>query len=238
MHYYPLILRKNLNRIGEQTKIEPVRRKNDDLVETFSFHPKSVQEEVLGIYEHKDSLAGTLFTISSYIGYNDMNADIQPFLNQVDPGAFPGAAQAILYKLNTTQKQQFALYRKAIEYRKKINDQGINASGIYRLGDNNCGTWALKTVEKQGIAIPQGVRDLNALGVGIKGPIMSSPVNLPTIITGGAAVYGLSKLGLREMDSLMGSRYQERDLYVPTPNSVQVKDPSGLSIYVNDPWSF
>lgn len=190
---------KLVKELGGQQRGKPIERLANPAYESFSFHPRQVLEEQLGITEHKDSIGGTFYTTSSFVGYNDFNADIRPFLKQRDKGTNKDAAEAKLFKLNITQEQQFALYRQVQDYRTRINVNNENAFGTYKVLVNNCGTWAVSMIEKQGIKVPKGVRKLNVFGAGVGG--VQDYLPLTYTITGGAAVYGYGKIGVQSTAS-------------------------------------
>jgi hypothetical protein len=185
---------KLVNELGSQKS--PIQRDANPAAETFSFHPRSVLEEQLNIKEHPDNLAWTLYTASSFIGYNDEKADVWTFLNAKTPGSFSGAAKATLFKLDITQEQQFDLYRKVQDVRVKINLEHNDVCGTYKLGVNNCGTWVTKKmIPPLGIPVPKGFRKVNLFGTGIGGIQDYLPVTY--IITGGAMTYGYGKAGVQ-----------------------------------------
>lgn len=199
-HYYLAFDDKNVdekewaklvNEIGGQKL--PVDRTPNPAVEIFSFHPRQVLESKLGITHHENSIGGTFYTTSSFIGYNEQE-DVEPFLRQRDPGTFKEAAAAKIYKLEATAEQQFELYRKVNGLRTRINMFEENPSGTYKVLTNNCGTWAVEMMESVNIPIPSGANMLNCFGSGVGGPQDLMPFT--RIITGGAAAYGYTKMGI------------------------------------------
>lgn len=187
---------KLVEQLGGQADKNPILRKANPAAETFSFHPRAVLEEQLGIMNHPDNLASTLYTASSFIGYNDKAPDVETFLNAKNPGAYPNAPKAMIFKLNVTQQQQFDLYIKAQDVRVNINLKNKDVCGTYKLPVNNCGTWAVKKmVRAQGIDVPKGFSNLNIFGTGIGG--VQDYLPLTYLVTGGAMTYGYGKLGVQ-----------------------------------------
>lgn len=181
---------QHVNKLGGQSKKNLPYRQSNPSHETFSFHPKKVLDEELGITSKSGGDIGTFYTTSSYIGYND-TADIKPFLKHKYPGIHNDAAEAKVFPLKTTAKQQYELYEHAINMRKSINEDDEDVFGKYKLTTNNCGTWAVTITDRLKIDIPNEIRLLNMLGTGVGGPQDYLPFGKS--ISGYATVVGTIK---------------------------------------------
>jgi RHS repeat-associated protein len=177
-----------VNSLGGQEN--PVRSTFYDS-ETFSFHPWGVRVGNDGIQDKRHNLAGTFYTQGSYIGYND-RGDRRPFTHARDGIIDPSVAPARLFRLETTQQQQFDLYRRVIASRNINNLSALSSDfGNYKVLTNNCGTWAVFQVSAEGIDMPRGVRSRNHFGAGVGGVQDYLPITHG--ITFGAAAYAHGK---------------------------------------------
>ncbi len=187
--------RRLVNRLGPQKMIGLKRNANPD-AETFSFHPTEV---LTG--DRRNSLVRTAYTEGSYIGHNDAKPDQETFvrartaLNMKSPVPFIKfeASGAKIWRIPATQEQQEQLYIAAIAERNSINS-GLNQSGSYLLGTNNCGSWAQSMIERAGLPWPMAARVCNLGGAGVGGP---ADVVTPAL-TGGLAIVGVARKKLRE----------------------------------------
>jgi RHS repeat-associated protein len=169
-------------------------RNSSSKSETFSFHPWSVRDG----NDTSSDIASTIYTLGSYIGYND-RVDRDAFINAKNSNLLESndLLQAKLFRISTNQHQQFDLYRAAIASRSANNAcTGCGDFGTYKLFLNNCGSWAVFMIESNGMKIPNGVRSRNIGGGGIGG--VQDYLPLTYTITAGAMAYGYTKEGIRE----------------------------------------
>lgn len=160
--------------------------KPDPNLETFSFHPWEVYSESEG---KAYNIAGTVLSLSSYIGYGD-KTDREAFENARDNRKNPDPLKALLFPLHVTDQQQFDLYEKAIASR-NINNKAPQSwdMGPYMLGMQNCGTWTHWITKQAHIEFPSEARRYNLMPLVSRVPVFGRMVGGVGI--GGVADYTL-----------------------------------------------
>ncbi|HEX9163171.1 MAG TPA: RHS repeat-associated core domain-containing protein [Thermoanaerobaculia bacterium] len=175
--------------IGGQNVRGIERAPNPD-AETFSFHPTEVRDG-----DKRNALVSTLYTDASYVGYNDEKPDQETVERGRDmmPNGMPVDEGVKIWRIPATQQQQEQLYIQAIAQRDTINS-GLNTSGSYGLGSNNCGSWAQWMLLQAGLSWPAGATFCNLGGVGIHGP-----TDIPSrALTAAIGVVGEARKAARE----------------------------------------
>ncbi|MFZ2490371.1 MAG: hypothetical protein WA208_02705 [Thermoanaerobaculia bacterium] len=119
-------------------------------------------------------------TSGSYIGYND-SVDQDSFRRgrdaQKNYDAFnPPFDREYVWKIPASQEQQEALYLRAVNERKLMNEQKVNVSGCYLLFENNCGSWAQSMIESVGLPFPPEARWGANAGTALGGLMDKTPV--------------------------------------------------------------
>ncbi|MCP4203903.1 MAG: hypothetical protein GY769_18455 [bacterium] len=126
--------------------------------------------------------------MGSFIGYSDK------FDQRTFQGLEGGALQSQIVPLGVTQDVQERLYRVAIASRNINNKSPLSGDiGTYKLGTNNCGTWAKHILESNQIALPNEAKDWNE-GIGLGGKWDTNPRTGGVIegITQGVCIGGLT----------------------------------------------
>lgn len=93
------------------------------------------------------------------------------------------------WPLHASQAQQERLYRAASESRDLNNRSRMSRDmRSYAVATNNCGSWARKMIESNGLTWPEEASEYNMGGAGVGG--IQDELPFSTMVTGLAAAYG------------------------------------------------